>query len=97
MVKVLQDSGMITRLDQGTLAHLCLYYAKAKEAEQRIQQDPDGEFQKTPNGYLQLSPASVVFQRYSSMYNKLADKFLMNPSVRQRVKMENPAQGGLDL
>lgn len=97
MVKVLKDSGLISKLDRGTLANLCLYWAKAKEAQDLIAADPNGELQKTPNGYWQLSPASINFKTYSQMYNKLADKFLMTPAVRNRVKIENPNQSSLDL
>ena len=96
LAKQLEIAGLLSTLDQGTFAHLCLYYSKAREAELKIQED-GGEFQETPNGYAQLSPASINFQRYSSMYNKLADKFLLNPAVRQKVRIENPAQSTLDL
>lgn len=99
MVGTLEEAKLLTKLDQGTLAHLCLYYAKAKMAQEIIASDPYGlgEFQKTPNGYLQLSPASVIFKTYSQLYNKLADKFLANPSVRQKVKIENPDQLGFEI
>lgn len=97
MVKVLKENFLISKLDQGTLANLCLYYAKAKEAQELIAANPDGEYQTTPNGYLQLSPESVNFKTYSQLYNKLADKFAMTPLVRQKVKVENPNQGAFEL
>ena len=95
MAGQLKKAGMIAKIDQGTLANLSTYWARAKEAEIRLQEE--GEFQKTPNDYYQLSPWAVAFQRYASMYDKLAQKFGMTPVARKGVKVENPNQGGLDL
>lgn len=95
MAKHLKDYGLITKLDQGTLANLCTYYARAKEAEEHLQQH--GEFQKTPNGYVQVSPYSVAFTRYSRMYNVLAKQFGMTPVARRGFSVDNPNQGALDL
>lgn len=95
LVKYLKEYGLISRLDQGTLANLCTYYARAKEAEEELQ--THGEFQTTPNGYTQLSPYSVVFSRYSKLYNVLAKQFGMTPMARKGVTIENPNQGSLDL
>ena len=88
-------ANMIAKIDQGTLANLCIYWARARGAELELQEN--GEFQNTPNGYVQISPYSVAFQRYSSDYNKLAMKFGMSPIARKGVKIENPNQASLDL
>jgi P27 family predicted phage terminase small subunit len=95
LCKELKRANMIAKIDQGTLANLCIYWARARDAE--IQLQKNGEFQQTPNGYVQLSAYSVVFQRYSSDYNKLAMKFGMSPIARKGVKIENPNQAALDL
>lgn len=95
MVKCLKDYGLVSKLDQGTLANLCTYYARAKEAEEQLQEH--GEFQPTPNGYVQISPYSVVFTRYSKMYNVLAKQFGMTPMARKGVTIDNPHQAKLDL
>lgn len=95
MVKHLKEYGLISRLDQGTLANLCTYYARAKEAEEQLQEF--GEFQETPNGYMQISPYSVAFTRYSKLYNVLAKQFGMTPMARKGVSVENPNQAKLDL
>ena len=95
MSKELKKANMITRIDQGTLANLCTYWARARDAEIELQRE--GEFQQTPNGYVQLSPYAVSFQRYSSEYNKLAQKFGMTPIARKGVRIENPNQSTLDL
>ena len=95
MAKELKKANMIAKIDQGTLANLCIYWARARAAEIELQ--AHGEFQKTPNGYMQISPYAVVFQRYSSDYNKLAQKFGMTPIARKGVKVENPNQGSLNL
>lgn len=95
MVKHLKEYGLISRLDQGSLANLCTYYARAKEAEEHLQEH--GEFQETPNGYVQISPYSVAFTRYSKMYNVLAKQFGMTPMARKGVAIDNPNQTALDL
>ena len=95
MAKELKKANMIAKIDQGTLANLCIYWARARAAEIQLQEH--GEFQETPNGYMQISPYSVVYQRYSSDYNKLAQKFGMSPIARKGVKVENPNQGSLNL
>lgn len=95
LVKHLKDYGLISKLDQGTLANLCTYYARAKEAESELQ--VHGEFQQTPNGYVQISPYSVAFARYSKLYNTLGRQFGLTPVARKGVTIENPNQGSLDL
>lgn len=95
MAKHLKDYGLISKLDQGTLANLCTYYARAKEAEEHLQEH--GEFQTTPNGYVQVSPYSVAYTRYSRMYNVLAKQFGMTPVARKGVTVENPNQERLNL
>ncbi|HEY3486974.1 MAG TPA: phage terminase small subunit P27 family [Gammaproteobacteria bacterium] len=95
LVKYLKGYGLISRLDQGTLANLCTYYARAKESEEQLQER--GEFQTTPNGYVQISPYSVAFARYSKLYNVLAKQFGLTPVARKGVSVDNPNQLGLGL
>lgn len=95
MVKNLKEYGLLSRLDQGTLANLCTYYARAKDAEEQLQ--IHGEFQSTPNGYVQVSPYAVAFSRYSKLYNVLAKQFGMTPMSRKGVNVDNPNQGKLEL
>lgn len=96
MAKQLEMAGMLSTIDQGTFSNLCLYYGKMRAAEIEIQ-EAGTEYQIFANGVVQLSPAAVNFQRYSQMYNKLAAKFAATPVDRQKVRVENPNQGGLDL
>lgn len=95
LAKHLKEYGLISKLDQGTLANLCTYFSRAKEAEQELQ--INGEFQTTPNGYVQVSPYSVAFSRYSKLYNVLAKQFGLTPMARKGVSVENPNQATLDL
>lgn len=95
LAKYLKDYGLLSKLDQGTLANLCTYYARAKDAEVWLQEH--GEFQKTPNGYVQVSAYSVAFSRYSKMYNVLAKQFGLTPVARKAITVDNPNQGALDL
>jgi P27 family predicted phage terminase small subunit len=94
-VKHLTVYGLISKIDQGTLANLCTYYARAREAALRLAEH--GEFQTSPNGYVQLSPFSVAFSRYSKAYNTLARQFGMTPVSRKSIDTANPNQGHLDL
>lgn len=86
---------MIARIDQGALCILATAYAGMKEAEEKIQED--GQFQQTPNGYQQLTPWAIQWDRYSKQYEKLCVKFGITVAGRQRVKIENPNQGSLEL
>lgn len=95
IVNELKVAGLIAKIDQGALSILCTSYAGMKQAEEELQQH--GEFQETPNGYMQLSPYAVSWERHSSKYEKLAKQFGITIRGRQSIKIENPDQGSLDL
>lgn len=91
----LEAAGLIAKIDQGALAILCISYARMKAAEEMVALH--GEFQETPNGYVQLSPYAVAWERHSSKYEKLAVKFGITVRARQSIKVENPNQGVLEF
>lgn len=95
IVKELKAAGLVVKIDQGVLAILATSYARMKEAEQNVQLH--GEFQTTPNGYEQLSPWAVSFERHAARYEKLAKQFGITVRARQSIKIDNPNQGELDL
>lgn len=90
IVGELKAAGLIAKIDQGMLAILCTSYARMKEAEEEIQ--ANGEYQKTPNGYMQLSTAAVLWDRHSSKYEKVAKQFGITVRARQTIKVDNPNQ-----
>lgn len=91
----LEKHGLITKLDQGSLVNLCISYAQMREAEAHIQ--AEGFVQETPNGYEQLSPWSVVYERASARYTKIAMQFGLTVRARAQIKQNNPNQAELDL
>lgn len=100
----LKKAGTIARLDQGALAILCTAYAgmrKAQEQMARVSGDKDtlcgGEFQKTPNAYVQLSAYAVSYDRHSAKYEKLAKQFGLTVRAREQIKFKDPNQGDLEL
>ena len=91
----LDAAGMICKIDLNAFKRYCetveLYeYAQAKVVE-------NGEFQKTPNGYYQLSPWSIARERHANMLAKLEAKLFLTPFSRKALKVDNPAQMELDL
>jgi P27 family predicted phage terminase small subunit len=95
LVGELRTAGLIAKIDEGALCILATAYAGMKEAE--IETQEKGQFQATPNGYQQLTPWAIQYDRYSKQYEKLCTKFAITVSGRQRSKIENPNQGSLDL
>lgn len=95
LVKELSKAGLLAKIDQGALEILSRAYAGMNDAYDKMQEH--GEFQTTPNGYAQISPYAVQYERYSKQYEKLCVKFGVTVAGRQRVKIENPNQGSLDL
>lgn len=91
----LQSVGLISEIDLSILRRYCVTYELYVKAEREVLKK--GEYQKTPNQYMQLSPWAVSLERYSSRLLKLEDRLFLSPKARQAVKIENPNQGGLDL
>jgi P27 family predicted phage terminase small subunit len=95
IVGELERAGLVAKIDQGALAILAVSYARMKEAEEQLALE--GEFQTTPNGYVQLSPYAVAWERHSSKYEKLCVKFGITVRARQSIKVDNPNQGALEF
>ena len=104
VTKELMKAGTIARLDLGALAILCVAFAGMRSAQEQMAKIADdeemlcgGEFQKTPNDYVQLSAYAVSYDRHSSKYEKLAKQFGLTVRARENIKVQDPNQGGLDL
>lgn len=91
----LEKLGVLTRLDQGTLANLCMYYQQMVDASITLKEQ--GLLQKTPNGYQALSAAQIAYDRASGAYNKLSMQFGLTVRARKQMDLTNPNQGALDL
>ncbi|MBX2809495.1 MAG: phage terminase small subunit P27 family [Cellvibrionaceae bacterium] len=96
VVGLLDESGLIAKIDMGMLTILASSFAGMKKAEEQMRLD-GGEYQETPNGYMQLSPAAVSYDRHAARYEKVAKQFGITVRARQSIKIDNPNQGELEL
>lgn len=94
--KRLERAGLISSVDLSVLRVYCETYEHYVLAQREIK-DAGTEFQSTPNGYLQLSPAAIARERHASRLHKLEQKLFLTPHARQSLKIENPNQASLDL
>ena len=104
VTKELEKAGTIARLDLGALTILCVAFSGMRVAQEQMAASSDdegvmcdGEFQKTPNDYVQLSAFAVSYDRHSSKYEKLAKQFGLTVRAREQIKFQDPNQGTLDL
>jgi P27 family predicted phage terminase small subunit len=91
----LKKAGLISSVDLSVFRVYCETYAWYVKAQREVQEN--GEFQKTPSGYFQLSPWAVARERHASRLHKLESKLNLTPHSRQSLRIENPNQGSLDL
>lgn len=91
----LAAANLICEVDLGQFRILCETWANYVEAQQQCEHD--GEFQATPNGYVQLAPWAVARERHANRYQRIADKFFLSPRARKSIQIQNPGQGALDL
>lgn len=92
----LQKAGVISSVDISVMRVYCETYEHYVLAQREIVAEGT-EFQKTPNGYAQLSPAAVARERHAARLSKLESKLFLTPAARQAVKLQNPNQGSLGL
>lgn len=93
ITKELEKVGLISRLDQGALGSLCMYYSLMVDACEKLA--VQGQIQDTPNGYKALSAAQIAYDRASNNYTKLALQFGLTVRSRKTMNVENPNQGDL--
>ena len=86
---------LLAEVDLGQFRIMCETWALYVEAQRKVEEE--GEYQPTPNNYMQLSPWAVARERHANRYQKIADKFFLSPRARKAITIENPNQGGLDL
>lgn len=104
VTKELMKAGTIAKLDLGALAILCIAFAGMRAAQEQmadVSSSEDtmcgGEFQKTPNDYVQLSAYAVSYDRHSTKYEKLAKQFGLTVRAREQISFKDPNQGSLEL
>jgi len=104
VTKELQKAGTIAKLDLGALTILCVAFSGMRVAQEQMAASVGdegvvcgGEFQKTPNDYIQLSAYAVSYDRHSSKYEKLAKQFGLTVRAREQIKFQDPNQGTLEL
>ena len=86
---------LLAEVDLGQFRIMCETWALYVEAQREV--EDKGEYQSTPNNYMQLSPWAVARERHANRYQKIADKFFLSPRARKAITIDNPNQGGLDL
>ncbi len=89
---LLEDLGLIAKIDRAALAVYCQAYAKWRQAEIKIgelnEKDPvkmPGSIGVTPSGYEQMSVWLQISNRAVEQMHKFLCEFGMTPSARSRV------------
>lgn len=95
LVAELSTENLVTSVDLVPLVILANAYAGMQSA--LLQMQAEGEFQITRNGYAQLSPWTVQYDRYSKQYEKLCVKLGITAFGRKRLNTEVSGQEPLEL
>lgn len=89
---LLEDLGLVAKIDMAALAVYCQAYGRWRQAERKIRElnaaDPEtmpGLVGKTPSGYLQVSVWLQISNRAVEVMHKFLCEFGMTPSARSRV------------
>lgn len=88
LVKELYPLGLVTTIDQDSLAFYCVLYVRWIKAEKMVRDK--GEIIKTVSGNIIQNPYLSIANRALEQLNKLSAEFGMTPSSRSRVKVESP-------
>jgi len=89
---LLEDLGLIAKVDMAALAVYCQAYGRWRQVEKKIRElnhaDPKGEaglIGYTPSGYQQMSVWLQISNRAVETLHKFLCEFGMSPSARSRV------------
>lgn len=88
LVKHLYPLGLVTTIDQDSLAMYCVIYMRWIKAEKIVREK--GEIIKTAAGNVIQNPYLSIANRALEQLNKLAAEFGMTPSSRSRVVADTP-------
>jgi len=79
---------IINELDADILAMYCQTYARWLQADKEL--DIEGMTQATPNGYIQMSPAYVIWRDLTGQCLKIARQLGLTPPARLQLKVGVP-------
>lgn len=89
---LLEELGLIAKIDAAALAVYCQAYGRWRQVERKIKElndaDPKGEaglIGLTPSGYQQMSVWLQISNRSVEQMHKFLTEFGMSPSARSRV------------
>lgn len=83
LCKVMEQMGILTKMDMTAFAGYCQAYARWKEAEEFLTKH--GNLVKTPNGYWQQVPQVSIAQSNLKIMMNIAAQFGLTPSARSRI------------
>ena len=76
------------------LAVYAVAWSRWIKAESMIKKSKDGALQRTPNGYMQISPWLVISNKAQDQMLRVMSEFGMTPASQSRA---NAAQGEFDF
>ena len=82
----LYRSGLLKETDVASFTMICQAYGLAMESAAMIAEE--GLFRQDENNVTRKHPATQVHRDSVAMFNRLADKFALNPRARQAMKIE---------
>lgn len=82
--------GLLTQIDQASLAGYCQAYQRWVDAERTIAKF--GTIVKTPNGFPVISPAVSIANKAMDQMLRFAREFGMTPSARSSIQLPEPQQ-----
>ena len=94
LAKALEAMGVLTEADMAAFAGYCQYYARWKEAEERI--TDRGLVIRTPSGYPQQVPYISIAQQYLKLMQQFAEQFGLTPAARSRIIAGNGESKAVD-
>lgn len=83
---VLNEIGLLTRIDRTVLAAYCQAYGRWVEAEKKLAETPP--LLKTPAGYVQTSPWITISNKQVELMTRLMAEIGLTPSARSRLSLE---------
>jgi len=86
----LESLGLLTIVDRAALAGYCQAYARAMQAEQRVQKK--GLIFTTNTGYVQQRPEVAIAQKSWQLVRAFAAEFGLTPSSRSRIEVKEPGE-----
>ena len=75
---------IINELDADILSMYCVTYARWLKADKEL--EVDGMTQATPNGYVQMSPAYIIWRDLTGQCLKIARQLGLTPPARFQLK-----------